>query len=61
MDEAEKAREAEVVALVLRAQDPNDEYDGHHGTDRSAASLALAKKQDPNTFARVTKKIEEGK
>jgi hypothetical protein len=61
MTEAEKEREAEVAVLVLRAQDPDDEYDGHHGTDRSAASLAFAKKTDPETAARVARKMAEGK
>lgn len=27
-------REAEVAELIRRAQDPDDEYDGHHGNDR---------------------------
>lgn len=53
-------REAEVAALIARAKDPDDEYDGHHGTDRSEDSLAWAKENDPETFARVTKKMEQG-
>jgi hypothetical protein len=28
-------REAEVAALIARALDPNDAYDGHHGNDQS--------------------------
>jgi len=53
-------REAEVAALVARAADPDDDYDGHHGTDRSAESLEWARVNDPETYARVMAKIEEG-
>lgn len=53
-------REAEVAALVARAKDPGDEYDGHHGTDRSAESLAWAKEHDPETYERVIGKIVRG-
>ena len=56
----EAEREAEVAALTARLVDPNDVYDAHHGTDRSEDSLAFIKENDPKTFARVTKKIEEG-
>lgn len=28
-------REAEVAALIARALDPDDDYDGHHGDDRA--------------------------
>jgi hypothetical protein len=34
-DAARAAREAEVDALIWRALDPTDPYDGHHGNDRS--------------------------
>lgn len=32
----EAEREAEVAALIAKALDPNDPYDGHHGNDRTA-------------------------
>jgi len=35
-DKTQAEREAEVEALILRAQDPEDDYDGHHGRDRTA-------------------------
>ena len=35
-DKTQAEREAEVDALIARAQDPEDEYDGHHGHDRTA-------------------------
>lgn len=60
MDISEEAREAEVAALIARAIDPNDPYDGHHGTDRSSDSLEWLKTNDPETYSRVQKKIEEG-
>lgn len=53
-------REAEVEELCRRAQDPEDEYDGHHGTDRSEESLEWAYINDPETYARVMGKIERG-
>lgn len=28
-------REAETAALIARANDPDDPYDGHHGRDRT--------------------------
>lgn len=28
-------REAETAALLERANDPSDDYDGHHGDDRT--------------------------
>jgi len=60
-DKTEADREAEVGALIARAIDPSDVYDGHHGTDRSPESLAFVKNHDPVTYARVTQKIKEGK
>ncbi len=35
-DEARRAREDEVAELIGRANDPQDDYDGHHGRDRTA-------------------------
>ena len=52
-------REAEVAALIARAKDPNDPYDAHHGTDRSPESLEWARVHDPETFARVTAKMQQ--
>lgn len=53
-------REAEVQALIARALDPDDPYDGHHGTDRSPESLEWARVNDPDTYARVMAKIDRG-
>lgn len=53
-------REAEVAALIARAKDPEDPYDGHHGTDRSEESLEWARVNDPITYARVMGKIARG-
>jgi hypothetical protein len=33
-EKTQAEREAEVEELIRRAQDPDDEYDGHHGNDR---------------------------
>lgn len=53
-------REAEVAALIARAQDPDDEYDGHHGTDRSEDSLAWLQANDPANYSRILAKIAAG-
>lgn len=60
MAKSEAEREAEVEALTARLVDPDDSYDAHHGSDRSPESLAWLEVNDPETFARVTKKIAEG-
>ena len=52
-------REAEVAELMRRAQDPDDPYDGHHGTDRSPESLEWAQVNDPATFERMTAKLQQ--
>lgn len=52
-------REAEVEEWCRRAQDDADPYDGHHGTDRSPESLEWARMHDPETFTRVTTKMQE--
>lgn len=52
-------RESEVAELMLRAQDPLDPYDAHHGTDRSPESLEWAKEHDPETYARVVAKMQD--
>lgn len=54
------ARLAAVNELVERAQDESDEYDGHHGSDRSEESLAYADVHDPATAERIRRKIEMG-
>lgn len=56
----EEEREAEVAALIARLLDPNDSYDAHHGTDRSADALAWTKENNPEAYARVQKKMQEG-
>lgn len=35
VEEGRDEREAEVQALIARALDPDDPYDGHHGNDRT--------------------------
>jgi hypothetical protein len=60
MSKTQEEREAEVDALIARAKDPDDPYDGHHGTDRSPESLEWARVNDPATFERVMGKIERG-
>lgn len=60
MDKTQEEREAEVEELMRRAQDPDDPYDGHHGTDRSEESLAWARENDPATYERVMSKIARG-
>lgn len=50
-------REAEVAALMQRAVDPADPYDGHHGTDRSGDSLAWLRDNDPANYVRILAKI----
>lgn len=60
MDKTIDEREAEVDALMARAQDPADEYDGHHGSDRSPDSLRWMQANDPTSYARVMGKIKAG-
>lgn len=63
-DPAEIARINEVNLLVTRAFDEDDEYDGHHGTDRSADSLAHADEVSPEIAEKIRARIqafEEGK
>lgn len=52
-------REAEVAALIVRAIDPDDPYDGHHGSDRSPESLEWLQTNDPVTFERVIAKMQQ--
>lgn len=56
--EDELAREAIVEALIARANDPDDEYDGHHGTDRSIDSLDYAIANNPEVAAKIMARIE---
>lgn len=51
------ARQAQVDELCARAQDPDDVYDGHHGTDRSGDSLAWLRDNDPVNYERILGKI----
>ena len=53
-------REAEVEYLMQRAQDPDDPYDGHHGNDRSEASLLWAGQVNPELAERIADKIRTG-
>lgn len=55
--EAERAREAEVAALIARANDPDDEYDGHHGTDRTEDSLEYAIANNPAVAEKIRARI----
>ncbi len=50
-------REAEVAALMQRALDPTDPYDGHHGNDRSDASLQHALATNPALAERIAANI----
>jgi hypothetical protein len=50
-------RQAEVDALIARALDPADPYDGHHGRDRSEEALAASAERDPEAYARTLEKI----
>lgn len=60
IDEGRAAREAEVAELMRRAQDPTDPYDGHHGNDRSEASLEHARIHAPEFAARIERNIATG-
>ena len=51
-------RQAQVRALAELAADPSDEYDAHHGTDRSYESLEHLAATDTARFERVMQKIE---
>lgn len=53
----QEEREAEVAALIARALDPEDGYDGHHGNDRSEASLEYARQHNPELAERIENKI----
>lgn len=55
--EDELAREAEIEALIAKANDPDDEYDGHHGNDRSDDSLAYAIENDPALALKIRARI----
>lgn len=53
----QEEREAEVTILIARAQDDNDPYDGHHGNDRSEASLEYARIHNAELAARIENNI----
>jgi hypothetical protein len=55
-----ESREAEVAALIARALDPEDPYDGHHGNDRSDDSIAFARETNPELAARLEDKVRTG-
>lgn len=56
-DAEELARLAEVEALIAQANDPDDEYDSHHGTDRSEDSLDYAIANDPAVAEKIRARI----
>lgn len=56
-DMEQTAREAEVAALIARALDPTDPYDGHHGNDRSDESLDYAQAHNPDLARRIEDNI----
>lgn len=60
MDISREQRERETAALMARAQDPNDSYDGHHGNDRSGASVEFAREYEPELAVRIEQKIAVG-
>jgi len=51
-------REAEVVVLMGRLLDPADDYDAHHGNDRSDESLEYAKTHNEPLYLHILSKIE---
>lgn len=53
-----KQRAALTAALIARALDPDDLYDGHHGNDRSEASLEHARQNNPDLAARIQHNID---
>lgn len=53
----EQEREAEVEALIARANDPEDDYDGHHGTDRAEDSLEYAIAFNPDVAAKIWQRL----
>lgn len=53
----QEEREAEVAALIARALDPQDAYDGHHGNDRSGDSVEYARIHNPELAIRIEDKI----
>lgn len=56
-DQSELDRIAEVLDLVDRANNLEDEYDGHHGTDRSSDSLAYAIETNPEVAEKIRARI----
>lgn len=56
-EKTQAEREAEVAALIARALDPDDSYDGHHGNDRSEDSLDYARANNPELARRIEDKI----
>ena len=54
----EAERQAQIDALIDLAQDPTDEYDGHHGNDRSPDALAFADAENAENAAKSRAGIE---
>lgn len=59
--ETPEQRQAQVNALIVLAEDPAHEYDAHHGTDRSASSLDMLSRTDPDEHERILRKIRENR
>lgn len=59
----EVARELEVAGLCLRANNASDNYDGHHGDDRTEDSIDHALANNPALAKKLQERIEsvEGK
>ena len=47
------AREAEVAALIEQANDPDDDYDGHHGPDGTAEAYLFALSNAPQDAVKI--------
>lgn len=57
---SQTARAAEVSSLIERLIDDSDPYDGHHGNDRSDASVEYADATNPELAERLRQKIATG-
>lgn len=56
-DEAELDRAAEVEYLLSKLNDPKDDYDAHHGADRSEDSLDYAIAHNPAVAEKIRSRI----
>jgi len=53
-------REAEIAALMRRALDTSDPYDGHHGNDRTDEAVAVAEVIDQALAEHIRENIRTG-